>query len=387
MITRITMRGCALFCTLALLAALNACSRAPEPVIFGLEKRHFDRLKLGPRPEVWEDGMRTTLDPGQYEWWYFDAHLDDGSVAVIVFYTRSMVGIDSPAEPLVTVSLTDPDGTRHSLLDRVTPGVFRASRQGCDVKIGKSRITGDLKNYRIVVNMKEFSCDLTLAGKVPAWRPATGYTFFGKEEDLYFAWLPSVPYGQIDGTMAFRGGKRAVRGSGYHDHNWGNVELRNILNDWWWTRAQIGDYTVITSEMRTTGRYGFKKLPVFFLARGEKMLLEDGRRMTLARAGAFMHPESGKIVEKRLVFTYADPERHETVRYTLERERDILVFDMLAALPSWKAFFARLIGVRPWYHRILGDAYLDVEMGGKKESFKSKTVYELMFLGDNVGGL
>ena len=57
--------------------------------------------------------------------------------------------------------------------------------------------------------------------------------------------------------MEFGGAKRAVRGSGYHDHNWGNVELRKILNDWWWTRAQIGDYTVITSEMTTTGRYGF----------------------------------------------------------------------------------------------------------------------------------
>ena len=41
--------------------------------------------------------------------------------------------------------------------------------------------------------MKEFSCDLTLAGKVPAWRPATGYAFYGKEEKLYFAWLAVGP--------------------------------------------------------------------------------------------------------------------------------------------------------------------------------------------------
>ena len=57
---------------------------------------------------------------------------------------------------------------------------------------------------------------------------------------------------------------------------------------------------------------------------------------------------------------------------------------MLRAFPAWKAALARLVGVRPWYHRILGDAGLLVEMDGKKESFRSTTVYELMFLGDNI---
>jgi predicted secreted hydrolase len=29
-------------------------------------------------PEKWEDGIRTSGEKGTYEWWYFDAHLDDG---------------------------------------------------------------------------------------------------------------------------------------------------------------------------------------------------------------------------------------------------------------------------------------------------------------------
>jgi hypothetical protein len=384
MMTRFTRRACALFCTLVLCAAFAACSRAPEPVNFGIEKRHYGRLKLKARPEVWEDGMRTSLDPGQFEWWYVDAHLDDGSVAVIVFYTRPMVGIDSPAVPLVTVSLTDPDGTRHGLALRAPQPYFRASRDRCDVAIGDSRITGDLKNYHVVVKMKAFSCDLSLKGRVPSWRPATGYSFYGKEEKNYFAWLCAVPYGDISGTMEFQGKKRAVRGSGYHDHNWGNVELNKILNDWWWTRAQIGGYTVITSEMMTTKRYGKVTMPVFLLARGSDILLEDGRKMTLERSGAFIHPVSGKIVENHLVFTYSDPARNQLVRYTLDRKSDILVFDMLRAFPAWKAALARLVGVRPWYHRILGDAGLQVDMNGKKERLKATTVYELMFLGDNI---
>ncbi len=285
MITQFAMKGYALFCMFALFAAFPACSRGSEPVIFGMEKRHFDRLKLGLRPALWEDDIHTTLDPGQYEWWYIDAHLDDGTVVVIAFYSRSMVGINSPAIPFVSVGITNPDGRRHGMVAQIRVEDFRASRDRFDVTIGKFRIMCDLKNYRILVNMKSFHCDLALAGKVSSWRPATGYGFYEKSKEKYFSWLAAVRYGRITGTMELKGTKRMVQGSGYHDHNWGNVELNKILNDWWWTRAQFGDYTVITSEMTTTERYGYKKVPVFMLARGDKILLEDSRKMTLARSG------------------------------------------------------------------------------------------------------
>src|SRR3954462_13311559 len=38
-----------------------------------------------------EDGMRTTGEKDSYEWWYFDAHLDDGSSLVVVFYTKPFI--------------------------------------------------------------------------------------------------------------------------------------------------------------------------------------------------------------------------------------------------------------------------------------------------------
>ena len=36
------------------------------------------------KPAQFEDGLRTNGGPGTYEWWYFDAHLDDGSKLVSV---------------------------------------------------------------------------------------------------------------------------------------------------------------------------------------------------------------------------------------------------------------------------------------------------------------
>jgi hypothetical protein len=38
-------------------------------------------------------------------------------------------------------------------------------------------------------------------------------------------------------------------GSGYHDHNWGNNSIMELFNHWYWSRAEIGPYNVIASEM------------------------------------------------------------------------------------------------------------------------------------------
>ena len=40
----------------------------------------YERLGLARHDiKAWEDGARTDDRPGTYEWWYFDAHLDDGA--------------------------------------------------------------------------------------------------------------------------------------------------------------------------------------------------------------------------------------------------------------------------------------------------------------------
>ena len=37
---------------------------------------------LGEKVEIWEDAQRTSGKSGEFEWWYFDAKLEDGSLFV-----------------------------------------------------------------------------------------------------------------------------------------------------------------------------------------------------------------------------------------------------------------------------------------------------------------
>jgi hypothetical protein len=64
---------------------------------------------------AWEDGFRTRPGgPGTFEWWYFDAVLDDGSTLVINFMVKDIRGgrgIRQSASPVVTFQLDRPDGT------------------------------------------------------------------------------------------------------------------------------------------------------------------------------------------------------------------------------------------------------------------------------------
>src|ERR1700694_3066792 len=75
--------------------------------------RPADYQKLGIDPvEVaqFENGQRIGTEKGRYEWWYFDANLEDGATIVVVFYTKPNVSPNGPLSLRVTINITLPDG-------------------------------------------------------------------------------------------------------------------------------------------------------------------------------------------------------------------------------------------------------------------------------------
>jgi hypothetical protein len=55
---------------------------------------------------------------------------------------------------------------------------------------------------------------------------------------------------------------REVSGSGYHDHNWGNVSPASLFDGWWWGRGQTGKDTVIASVVHVKPAFGGHQLPI-----------------------------------------------------------------------------------------------------------------------------
>jgi hypothetical protein len=174
----------------------HASSQERPPSAGGQSRRLRKTWHLPVDITQFEDGQRIGTEKGCYEWWYFDAHLDNGATIVVVFYTKPNVSPNSPLAPRITINITLPDGRSFVKLLDTKPELFKASKSGCDVSIGTNRFVGDLRRYHITATIEEISVDIELTGDVPAWRPKSGHSYFGVEgREKLFAWLPAVPHG------------------------------------------------------------------------------------------------------------------------------------------------------------------------------------------------
>lgn len=173
----------------------------------------FARLGLDPESvDSWEDGLRTDTGPGSYEWWYLDAHLDDRSSLVIMFYTKNPLTPDRPLEPFVSVQLERPNGEPPVFESHASAAQFSASQECCDVRIGEDRLRGDLHDYEIHVAHEHVTIDVALTAQVRPWRHAAARVYFGESHEHFFAWLPSVPQGSVSVELSV--GARAERLTG-----------------------------------------------------------------------------------------------------------------------------------------------------------------------------
>ena len=221
----------AVLLVVGLLSSCATTGRALQPT-----EGDWQKLGLSPtRIEPWEDGLRTDSSPGTFEWWYLDTRLSDGSTLVVVFYTKGILDPGTGLKPMISVRLTRPDGSL--VFERVheaSPAEFSAARERCAVRIGRSTFDGNLEDYTVHLDFDDVKGDLTLHGTTPAWRPATGHSVFVEgERSRYFAWLPAVPRGVVTGTLTTAGVTHTLDGSGYHDHNWGDAPMLELMHDWY----------------------------------------------------------------------------------------------------------------------------------------------------------
>ncbi len=254
---------------------------------------------IGTTIEPWEDGLREQPRPGSLEWWYFDAHLQDGSSLVTTFMTKPVAASAGELFPGVGVQFTLPGGEIINAFRPFPANAFRASRDGCEVHIGPNWLQGDLHRYEFSLETPELAMHLTFTGLVPPARIGTGEVRLGECDRL--GWLVAIPRGTVEGTITLRGQTQAVRGTGYHDHNWGSLPFEDYLQEWYLGRAYLGDYAVIFSELRSLPTYGQTHLPLLLLGRGEQLLLSTGQSAQFQiekerQEGTVVIPEVARMV-------------------------------------------------------------------------------------------
>ncbi|MFD1552946.1 hypothetical protein DNU06_15920 [Putridiphycobacter roseus] len=348
------------------------------------EKYH---LVEGNVPEKWEDGMRSSGEKGTYEWWYFDSHLADGSTVVIVFYTKFMTSVNKALEPYATISIDKADGSKIEKSVYCKPEDFFAAKDSCHVKIGKSYIVGNLKNYEIHFENEEINFTAQIDRTTESWRPKTGHMVFGEAEDKEFNWVVSVPQGKINASYKYQNETVNTSGSCYHDHNWGNISMVKLFNHWYWSRAQIGPYNVIASEMIADKAFNNDNIIVFNISKDGKTIADNGEQVKLYGTYGKMHPTLNKDISDHLIFIYDNPEDEYRYEYYLFKEKTIVEADLLEAAvgKGLKYGMAKLFtDIEPAYFRFTGKAEIKVYKADQliEKYASSNAVWELMYFGN-----
>ena len=345
---------------------------------------HYEKmgLKKG-QVELWEDGARIDGSRGTYEWWYYDSHYPDGTILVLFFYCKNPISVNGPVQPIATMELTLPDGTKFSeeVYAKIQESHYK--KEMCDVKIGECWCRGDLKHYDAVFKGKSMSARLSLDGTIPAWRSQTGSIFFGDNEEHYFAWLPGIPEGKAVADVTYDGGKVLhLEGSGYHDHNWGNISMLKLMHHWYWGRAKIGDYKVISSWITGEKKYGYKDFDVFMLAKGDKILGDNSNHtLKFIPEDAYLDEGTGLPTHGKIGYEYTT-EDGEVYRIRYERKSDITSQRFSDLLPPVIRNVVRMCGFKGGYIRFEGSATIErLEGGDVVESVSDPAVWEMMYFG------
>ena len=345
-----------------------------------------EELNLTPSVQLFEDGLRTAERAGSYEWWYFDSKYPDGSSIVIVFYTKHVTSFSKRFKPYVSLNYINPNGKQ--LRTELHSDDYYFSKDKCDVKIGESYVKGDLSRYDIYFKNDEAECRLTLEASVPSWRPDSGHIYFGEKD--YFAWLPSVPEGKMAGTLKMKDGSVDLCGTGYHDHNFGNKLMILLMNDWYWGRAKIGGYVVVSSYIYATKKDGYRPIPIFMLAKDGKILTGDAAKYLKYEEKDFIKdPYTKRHVARTLVYDYDEGDKGIHYRVTYKKgdeEVERQVMTDIVGRPLAIMFY--LLGFCGSYHRMGGTVILERFDGDRvTESLQAPAMWEQMcFKPDRIKG-
>lgn len=363
--------------------------------------RDEDYQRMGTKKgviEPWEDGKRDDDRAGVYEWWYFDMILDDGSKAVIHFNTKDNKTIKkSGTIPSVVLKITSPDGKEYKDNVVLTAADAHFGTACCDVKFGPHSIYGDFKEYKIHVAptggvcgtdgagghgaASDVGCDLTLTSLAKPWRPGAGG--FAFEGGGYFTWLCAVPRGTVCGDLYYNGEHHTVTGAGYHDHQWGNVAHNKTWYHWIWGRQDFGDYAMLTFDICTQKKFGYTRLPMFFLEdKDGNLLLEQLTTPKCRIVEEYTEKLTGKKYPKEVAYTLMQGKRK--LVYTIRQQEELESRDAGAQMPKALLKVLELKDLHPSTTRNFAHGKMTyTDESGKTVTREGDMIYEFVYMGMN----
>ncbi len=189
-----------------------------------------------------DDALHPDENQEYYEWWYFDARMDNGYSCVATFHWLN--AFIKPHLPSIQLFIYTPEGKKHVGMAMVNKSECQASLTKCDVKMADNYARQDDNSYKIYMRTKNLGAELTYHRRIPGWKQSgTGYLYDDGLKKQ--GWVIAAPRSDVEGTLYINGESIPVKGHGYHDKNWGNSNIYDCFSGWYWGRLYDPEFTLI----------------------------------------------------------------------------------------------------------------------------------------------
>jgi predicted secreted hydrolase len=310
-----------------------------------------------------DDGAHPVSGEDAYEWWYFDASFDNGYHAVVTFHYRNV--FLRPMIPTVQFMIYRPDGTQVARYEACGAGEIHAAREFCDVRMGRNWVRDCGDRYELFMAIRDASVNLRLRNRVPGWKAATGYLYRDETPGRVSGWVVPVPHGEVEGELRIGDEVIPVKGSGYHDHNWGNYRFHETFHSWYWGRIHNDAWTVVYGWVIPQDPEAPVVSPLLVARKDEIVLSTNMLRAELT------DPETDGRTGKQFMKSLRLDCATEGVDLSLcvRTTRTIEFMRMPKALP-WDQY----------YYRFLADYTLNLKVDGVPSSASGEFLHEMMIL-------
>jgi hypothetical protein len=325
------------------------------------------------KPEY--DGLHIDMKKrGNSEWWYFDARLDNGYVVVGFFRAKH----ERTGKTGVEITIYKPSGEKLQNVYDYSRSDLVVSRENANVRIGNNYIKVDnsnpkFPNYEIFLEEGEFGIHLNYTSKVQAWMPGKGHIEFGNME--HFGWAVPLPRADVEGTIKVNGETIAVKGIGYHDHNWISVNLMRIVDYWYWGRIYSENFTMIYADIKCNKKMDNYAIKVLMLAKKDKVILSTGEYDLIHEDFQFNEKANNKY-PKTLKFVIS-----EDMNISLEVQEIIDAENLLFELGPILRFIGKnLLRLKPGYFRLNSKFNLVITHDGIAFNEQGNTLHEMVIV-------
>lgn len=168
-----------------------------------------------------------------FEWWYFDAALDNGDHFVSMFSVNDVRLL--PRQPSVRTNIYEANGNEIKEINIYDESQVSFSYERCDVTEGVNFIIDQGYYYELYTNINGNGAHLRFYPLHPSWSRSPSRL-------LHMGWTIAIPYGTVEGVLIKNGEEIPVSGQGYHDHNWGTTPME--MDHWYWGKVHTEDISV-----------------------------------------------------------------------------------------------------------------------------------------------